>query len=53
MEEALRQARKAAAKGEVPVGAVLVLNGSILTKAHNQVEELQDATAHAEMLAVT
>jgi len=53
MEEALRQARKAAAKGEVPVGAVLVVGGSILTKAHNQVEELKDATAHAEMLAVT
>jgi tRNA(adenine34) deaminase len=53
MEEALRQARKAAAKGEVPVGAVLVVNGAILTKAHNQVEELKDATAHAEMLAVT
>lgn len=53
MEEALRQARKAAAKGEVPVGAVLVLGGEILTKAHNQVEELKDATAHAEMLVVT
>ena len=53
MEEALRQARKAAAKGEVPVGAVLVVNGEVLTKAHNQVEELKDATAHAEMLVVT
>ena len=53
MEEALRQARKAAAKGEVPVGAVLVVNGVVLTKAHNQVEELKDATAHAEMLVVT
>ncbi len=53
MEEALRQARKAAAKGEVPVGAVLVVNGKIVTKTHNQVEELKDATAHAEMLAVT
>jgi len=53
MEEALRQARKAAAKGEVPVGAVLVVNGAVLTKAHNQVEELKDATAHAEMLVVT
>ncbi len=53
MEEALRQARKAAAKGEVPVGAVLVVNGTVLTKAHNQVEELKDATAHAEMLVVT
>ena len=53
MDEALRQARKAAAKGEVPVGAVLVVNGAVLTKAHNQVEELKDATAHAEMLVVT
>ena len=53
MDEAIRQARKAAAKGEVPVGAVLVVEGRILAKSHNQVEELQDATAHAEMLAVT
>ena len=53
MDEALRQARKAAAKGEVPVGAVLVVNGAIVTRAHNQVEELKDATAHAEMLVVT
>ena len=53
MEEALRQARKAVTKGEVPVGAVLVVEGKIVTRAHNQVEELKDATAHAEMLAVT
>jgi len=53
MDEALRQARKAAAKGEVPVGAVLVVGDRIVAKAHNQVEELKDATAHAEMLAVT
>ena len=53
MDEALRQARKAAAKGEVPVGAVLVMGDQIVAKAHNQVEELKDATAHAEMLAVT
>lgn len=53
MDEALRQARKAAAKGEVPVGAVLVLGDKIVAKAHNQVEELKDATAHAEMLVVT
>ena len=53
MDEAIRQARKAAAKGEVPVGAVLVVDGRIVAKSHNQVEELQDATAHAEMLAVT
>ena len=53
MDEALRQARKAAAKGEVPVGAVLVMGDRIVAKAHNQVEELKDATAHAEMLVVT
>jgi tRNA(adenine34) deaminase len=53
MDEALRQARKAAAKGEVPVGAVLVVEGRVVAKAHNQVEELKDATAHAEMLVVT
>jgi len=53
MDEALRQARKAGAKGEVPVGAVLVMGGRVVAKAHNQVEELKDATAHAEMLAVT
>ena len=53
MDEALRQARKAAAKGEVPVGAVLVVGDKIVAKAHNQVEELKDATAHAEMLVVT
>ena len=53
MDEALRQARKAGAKGEVPVGAVLVMGGRVVAKAHNQVEELKDATAHAEMLVVT
>ncbi|NBU69765.1 MAG: nucleoside deaminase [Verrucomicrobia bacterium] len=53
MDEALRQARKAGAKGEVPVGAVLVMGDRVVAKAHNQVEELKDATAHAEMLAVT
>jgi tRNA(adenine34) deaminase len=53
MDEALRQAHKAAAKGEVPVGAVLVMGGLIVAKAHNQVEELKDATAHAEVLVVT
>ena len=53
MDEALRQARKAAATGEGPVGAVLVVGDRIVARAHNQVEELKDATAHAEMLAVT
>src|SRR3954453_9868736 len=53
MREALRQAQKAYAAGEVPVGAVVVLEGRIIGRAHNQVELLKDATAHAEMLALT
>src|SRR3954468_3549274 len=53
MREALRQARKAYAAEEVPVGAVVVREGRILARAYNQVELLKDATAHAEMLALT
>ena len=53
MREALRQAQKAYAADEVPVGAVVVLEGKIIGRAHNQVELLRDATAHAEMLALT
>ncbi len=53
MGEALRQAAKAFEKGEVPVGAVVVREGRIVARAHNQVELLKDATAHAEMLAIT
>jgi tRNA(adenine34) deaminase len=53
MREALRQAQKAGEAGEVPVGAVVVLAGKIIGRAHNQVELLKDATAHAEMLALT
>jgi tRNA(adenine34) deaminase len=53
MGEALRQARKAWAADEVPVGAVVVNDGRIIARAHNQVETLKDATAHAEMLALT
>lgn len=53
MGEALRQARKAAAADEVPVGAVVVREGEIIGRAFNQVELLRDATAHAEMLALT
>ena len=53
MREALRQAQKAREAGEVPVGAVVVLAGKIIGRAHNQVELLKDATAHAEMLALT
>src|SRR4029077_20467228 len=53
MREALRLANKAAKAGEVPVGAVVVRGGKIIARAHNQVELLKDATAHAEMLALT
>jgi tRNA(adenine34) deaminase len=53
MHEALRQARKAFDAEEVPVGAVIVREGHILARAFNQVELLKDATAHAEMLAIT
>src|ERR1700759_5189974 len=53
MGEALRQAHKAFAAEEVPVGAGVVRGGQILGRAYNQVEMLKDATAHAEMLALT
>ena len=51
MREALRQARRALAADEVPIGAVVVREGEIISRAWNQVEMLKDATAHAEMLA--
>lgn len=53
MAEALRQARKAYDQGEVPIGAVIVREGRVIARAYNQVELLKDATAHAEMLALT
>src|SRR6266487_1742694 len=53
MREALRMAQKAYEANEVPVGAVVVREGKIIGRAYNQVELLKDATAHAEMLAVT
>ena len=53
MTLALREAEAAAAEGEVPCGAVIVLNGRIIGRAHNQVETLRDPTAHAEILAIT
>src|SRR6266550_3079802 len=52
MERALAQARRAAAVGEVPVGAVIVRDGSVLGEAHNMIESTPDATAHAEMLVL-
>src|ERR1043166_5312953 len=53
MREALRMAAKARAADEVPIGAVVVRAGKIIGRAYNQVELLKDATAHAEMLALT
>lgn len=53
MQSALRCAHKAAVADEVPIGAVIVRNGEVIGRAWNQVEMLKDATAHAEMLAIT
>ena len=53
MAEALAEAHKAEAIGEVPIGALIVIDGQVVTRAHNQVELLKDATAHAEILAIT
>lgn len=53
MREAIKEAEKALDIGEVPVGAVIVCQNRIIARAHNQTEKLTDATAHAEMLAVT
>src|SRR4029077_8824219 len=53
MREALRMAQKAYDANEVPVGAVVVRESRIIARAYNQVELLKDATAHAEMLALT
>lgn len=53
MLEALKEAWKAFQKEEVPVGAVLVQDGRIIARGYNQVEMLNDATAHAEMLCIT
>ena len=53
MRQAIKEAQKAFDKDEVPVGAVLVMNHQIIARAHNQVELLNDSTAHAEILALT
>src|ERR1700722_14764691 len=53
MGEALRQAARAYEAEEVPIGAVIVREGRVIARAFNQVELLKDATAHAEMLALT
>ena len=52
MGHALEQAREAAVRGEVPVGAVLVRAGQVIARAHNRREEAADATAHAELLVI-
>jgi len=53
MQQAIKEAQKAFDAGEVPVGAIVVMNGRIIARAHNQVELLNDSTAHAEILALT
>lgn len=53
MQEALREAREAAAEEEIPIGAVVVSRGRVIAKGHNMTERLHDATAHAEMIAIT
>lgn len=53
MRQALRQAELAANMGEIPVGAVVVCQGQIIARGHNQTEQLTDVTAHAEIIALT
>lgn len=52
MKEALKEAYKAYDKGETPIGAIIVKDGTIIARAHNRTEELKDSTAHAEILAI-
>lgn len=53
MQQALREARTAREEGEIPIGAVIVCDGQIVARAHNNTERLHDVTAHAEMIAFT
>lgn len=53
MREALKEADKALALDEVPIGAVIVANNKIIARSHNLTEQLNDVTAHAEMQAIT
>jgi tRNA(adenine34) deaminase len=53
MQEALKEAQKAFQEEEVPVGSVIVHQGKIIARGHNQVERLKDPTAHAEIIAIT
>ena len=50
---ALREAEKAFSEGEVPVGAIVVINNRVISRGYNMVEKLKDPTAHAEMIALT
>ncbi len=53
MQHALRQAQEAFDEGEIPIGAVIVIDNKIIARAHNQTERLNDPTAHAEILVIT
>jgi tRNA(adenine34) deaminase len=53
MMQALKEARKAYDDGEIPIGAIIVLNERIIARGHNQTERLNDPTAHAEIIALT
>lgn len=53
MQYAIKEAEKAYSNSEIPVGAVIVFENRLIGKAHNQVEQLKDPTAHAEILAIT
>ncbi|MCQ2278624.1 MAG: nucleoside deaminase [Bacteroidales bacterium] len=53
MQQALIEARAARDEGEIPIGAVIVSNGNIIARGHNNTERLNDVTAHAEMIAFT
>ncbi len=53
MREALKEAQKAGSMGEVPIGAVVVSGNRIIARGHNLTEQLNDVTAHAEMIAIT
>lgn len=53
MYQAIKEAKKAFEDGEVPVGAVIVMNEKIIARGHNQVEKLVDPTAHAEIISMT
>lgn len=53
MQQALQEAQRAFEEGEVPVGAVVVMNNRVIAKGYNQVEKLNDSTAHAEIIALT